>query len=100
MAIHALDPVDVMPAPRARVSRIHLLHIETAVRHLRVACLARCAGIFIVPGMARNAAQPFMHSHRRAIVAGATLRSPRMCRRGGPRFRLSRSMTLVAERPA
>ena len=51
MAIDALYPMNVVGAGCARVGRVHLLNIETAVGHLRMTRLARGARILIVSGM-------------------------------------------------
>ena len=52
----------------------------------------------IVPAVAGEAAQPFMYTHRRAIVAGANLRAPLVCRGRSPRLKTARSMAFVAKR--
>jgi hypothetical protein len=69
VAICALYPVDVVRAGRAEISRIHLLDIEAAVRHLWMAGFARCARILIVAGMTGDATQAFVHTNRGAIVS-------------------------------
>ena len=98
MAIRALYPVDVVLAGGACEGCIHLLHIEPAMGHLRVTGFARSSRVLIVAAVAGEAAQPFMHAHRGAIVAGANLRAPLVCGRCGPRFQTTGSMALVAER--
>ncbi len=46
--------------------------------------------------MAREATQPFMHAHRSPVVARSRLHSPMLNRRRRSRFRLPRSMALIA----
>lgn len=97
MAVRALDPVDIVRAGGIDVGCIHLLHVDSAMRHLRVAGLARCAGVLIVAKVAGDAAQAFMHAHGRAVVAGAHLRTPVICRRNGAGIGNARRMALVAD---
>jgi hypothetical protein len=69
MAVGALYPMDVVRAGCAEIRGIHLLDIETAVGHLRMAGFARGACILIVSGMAGDTAQAFMDAYRSAIVS-------------------------------
>ena len=69
MAIRALYPMDVVRAGCVRVGGVHLLHVEAAIGHLRMAGFARGARVLIVAGVAGEATQAFMHAHRGAIVA-------------------------------
>ena len=76
VAVGAADPVDVVRALRIREGRVHLLHIDAAVRHLRMTGLAGSSGVLVVSAMAGDTTDTFMHSDRGAIVAGADLRAP------------------------
>ena len=98
MAIRALYPMDVVLAGCAGKRSIHLLHIEPAVGHLRVTGFARSSRVLVVAGVAGEAAQAFMHTHRGAIVAGANLRAPLVGRCIGPCLKSARSVALVAKR--
>jgi hypothetical protein len=51
-----------------------------------------------MPIVAGDAAQPFMHTHRRAVIARARLCPPLIHRRRTACFRLARRMALVADR--
>ena len=73
MAVGALHSMDVVDAGRACVGCIHLLHVDAAMRHLRVTSLARGPRILIMSIVAGDAAQALVNAHRRAVVAGAHL---------------------------
>jgi hypothetical protein len=51
------------------IRALDLLHIQATVGHLGMAGLAGCAGILIVPCMAGDATQSFMHTDGGAIVS-------------------------------
>lgn len=68
------------------------------MRHLGVTGFARGARVLVVAGVAGEAAQAFMHTHRGAIVAGANLRAPLVGRCIGLCLKSARSVALVAKR--
>lgn len=76
VAICALDPVNVVPAGWIGIRGVHLLHVKLAVRHFRMAGCAGSARALVMPVMAGEATETFMHSNRRAVIAGARLRTP------------------------
>ena len=51
VAIHALHPMDVVPACLARVCCVHRFHVDSAVRHGRMARGARGTRAFAVPAV-------------------------------------------------
>ncbi len=53
--------------------------------------------VLVVAVVTGEAAQAFVHAHGRAVVAGADLRTPVICRGGGRSFGLARRVALVAE---
>jgi len=97
MAVCALDPMDIVRAGGVEVGGVHLLYIDSAMGHLRMAGFARCLGVLIVAEVAGNAAQAFMHAHRRAVVAGAYLRTPVMRGGNGSGVGNARGVALVAD---
>lgn len=97
MAVCAFDPVDIVFTAGIGKSGVHLLDVNAAMRHLRMARFARSYRAFIVAVMAREAAQSFMHAHGRTIVAGTNLPAPVIDRRSGARLRLAWGVTLVAQ---
>ena len=76
MAIGALDPMDVVGAGRVYIGRVHLLHVDAAMRHLRMTGLARRPRVLVMSIVAGDAAQALVNAHRRAVVAGAHLGAP------------------------
>lgn len=69
MTIDAFDPMDIMRACSARVGRVHLLDVDSAVGHLWMTGFARSPCVFPMPIVARDAAEAFVYTRRRAIVA-------------------------------
>src|SRR5438067_9062797 len=86
MAVGAFHSVDVMRAFQRLECRVHLFHIQTAIRELRMTRRARCASLLAVLLVTCQATQPFVNAHWRTIVAGLNLR------------RCRGRMTLVTER--
>ena len=69
MAVRAADPVNIVGALRIGEGGVHLLHIDAAVGHLRVARFARPGGILAVSIVAGEAADSFVNAHGRAVIA-------------------------------
>lgn len=97
VAVGAADPVDVVGAFGAGESGVHFLYVDTAVRHLRMAGLAGCGCVFIVAGVAGEAADAFVNADGGAVVAGSELRTPMIRSGDGGGFRLARRVALIAE---
>ena len=97
MAVHALYPMYVVRTGAICIGGIHLSNVQAAMRHLRMATGTGRGRALIVPGMTRDATQPFMHTDRRSVITGPNLWPPRMKGRFRPRFRLARSVTLIAD---
>src|SRR5690242_20073022 len=73
MTIHALHPVDVVPALRLAERGIHLLHIQPAVRQPGMAVGARRARLLSVLLMTRQATDALVDPHSSAVVPGPHL---------------------------
>jgi len=97
VAIGAADPVDVVGASGAGEGGVHLLDVDAAVRHLRVAGLAGGCCVFVVAGMACETTDALVNADGSAIVAGAELRTVVIGRCDGISFRLAWRVALVAE---
>ena len=97
MTVGASDPVNVVGAFPVGESRIHLLDVDAAMRHLRVAGFAGRCCVLVVADVAGKAADAFVDAHRRAVVAGANLRAPVICSGNGRSIRLARRVALIAE---
>ncbi len=97
MAVRTANPMDVMAAFGIREGGIHFLDVDAAVGHLRMASLAGGRSAFIVSRMTGKAADALVDTDRRAVVAGADLRTPVICGSDGGGFGLARRMALVAE---
>ena len=69
VTVGAFDPVYVVRARGAGEGRIHLLNVETAMGHLRMAGFAGRSRVLIVPIVTGKTAKPFMHSHRGPVVS-------------------------------
>ena len=76
VAVGAADPVDVVRAFGIGEGGVHLLDINAAVGHLRVAGFAGCGCILVVAGVAGETTDAFVNSHGCAVVAGGDLRAP------------------------
>jgi hypothetical protein len=79
MAVRTFDEMNIVAACRTYESRVHLLYVEPAMRHLRMTGFARSKRTLIVAGMTGEATQSFVNAHRSAIVAGSHLRTPVIC---------------------
>jgi len=97
VAIGTLDPVDVMRTFCIRKGRVHLFDVEPAMGHLRMTRLARGKRTLIVTGMASEATQAFVNTHRSPIVAGGHLRTPVIRGSSGAGLRMPRGVALVAQ---
>lgn len=73
MAVDALYGVDVMEALQRLEGRVHLLHVEAAVRELRMAGRAGSTGGLAVFFVAGEATESFVDADRSAVVAGVDL---------------------------
>jgi hypothetical protein len=73
MAIYTFHPVDVMPAVSRPERRVHLLDIQSAIRHLWMARRAGRSGLLFVPRMAGHTADAFMHADWGPVVAAGNL---------------------------
>ncbi len=100
MTVGAANPVNIVGAFSVGESRIHLLDVYAAMRHLGVAGFAGRGGILVVANVAGKAADAFVDTHRRAVVAGSNLRAPVICSGDGGGLRLARRVALIAERLA
>ena len=87
MAVGALDPMDIVGALWIEVGRVHFFHIEFAFAFGRVAGGAGSASVFVVPVMAGDATESFMHAGGSAVVACPDLRTPVMVARQRYQFR-------------
>lgn len=97
MAIPAFNPVDIVGAGGVDVGCVHLLHIDAAVGHLRMACLAGGPRVLVVASVASEAAYAFVHADGGAVVPRTNLWTPRAGGGNGSRLRRARRMALVAE---
>ena len=99
MAIRAFDPMDVVRALRFGIGRVHLLHVDAAVGHLRVAGLARGAAFSLWPSWQEMQLMPSCTPMgvRSSPEPPAV---PSVFGRRRARLRLPRRMALVAERLA
>ena len=97
VAVSTADPVDVVGASGAGEGGVHLLDVDAAVRHLRVAGLAGGCCVFVVAGMACETTDALVNADGSAIVAGAELRIIVIGRCDGVGVGLARSVALVAE---
>src|SRR6476620_3778448 len=98
VAIPALHPVDIVLACLAGVRGVHLLHVNSAVRHGRMTSDARGSRALAMTAVTGEAAKTFMHASGRAVVAGTCLRSPVISCRNVIGIRGARSVALVADR--
>jgi hypothetical protein len=97
MTVGAANPVNIVGAFPVGESRIHLLDIDAAMRHLGMAGFAGRCCVLVVTDVAGNAADAFVDAHRRAVVAGSNLRAPVICSGDGGSIRLARRVALIAE---
>lgn len=98
MAIRTSHPMNIMRTLRVRKRRIHLLHINAAVRHLRMARFARGRRVFAMPVVASYAADSLVNSDRRPIIPRPKLRTPSLRRRNTAGIRPARRVALIADR--
>jgi len=76
VAVGAAHPVDVVGALCIGEGSVHLLDVDAAMGHLRMAGLAGCCRFLIVASVAGEATDAFVDTHGGAVVAGGDLRSP------------------------
>ena len=97
MTVCAPNPMDVVRALCVCEGGIHPFNVDAAMRHLRMAGLARGGRILAVTIVAGETAYAFMYTERGAVISGADLWSPMICCGESPCVRLPRGMALVAE---
>ncbi len=97
VAVGAADPVNVVGAFGADEGRVHLFDVDAAMGHLWMAGLAGGCGAFVVSSMTGEAANAFVDTDGRAVVAGSELRTVVICGRDGVGLGLARCVALVAE---
>jgi hypothetical protein len=68
--------MDVVGTVTFQISSVHDHHISSTTCHSRVTGLAGIPGIVGVPPVTCPAADPFMYTHRGAVIFGPSLVSP------------------------